>query len=340
MKAFIVKTFIGVIAINEKNEVIASKLFAKNPKEIAKKLVESKEEVEKELIEELTKKGYEVIKGEKAKEEFVKENLFQIAKKLNYVKNREEFLNLFSKVNIEIAKMQVKKSVKKDSIILHVNNAIEEIDKTINVFVERLRDWYSLHFPELDKSVKDHKKFAKLVATYGDRKNFEEFAELAERSMSADFGDKDIEVVKEFSEKILEIFSLRQKMAKYLESLLKDVAPNLTAIAGPTLAAKLTAKTGSLEKLAKMPSSTIQLIGSEKALFRFLRGRGKSPKHGLIFIHPYIQQAPKKLRGKIARALASKLSMAAKFDYFSKEYRADKLKKELKERIKEIMSKK
>ncbi len=338
-KAFVITTFIGTLAINDGNKVVGFRLIGE--KEIPEKLLRTKEELieeEKELMEELKKEGFEVIKGNEEKENWVKENLFEIAKELKVVKDRIEFNSLISRIGAEIARLNIKKAIRKDDLILHANNAIEELDKVINVFIERLRDWYSLHFPELEKAIKDHEKFVKLVANYGDRKSFEntEFEDLAKKSMGADFSLADLKIIKLFSQNILNLFSLRKKLSSYLEKTLKEIAPNLTEIAGPTLAAKLIAKAGSLEKLAKLPSSTIQLIGSEKALFRFLRGKGKSPKHGIIFVHPLIQNAPKKLRGKIARVLASKLSIAAKLDYFSKEYRADKLKKELEERIKEI----
>lgn len=341
-KAFLVTTFIGTLALDGKNKVIGFRLLG-DEREAAEKILRSASELieeEKELIKELKERGYSPIKGDKEKEEFVKKNLFEIAKELKVVKDLAEFNSLISKIGVEIAKLQIKKAVKKDDIVLHVNNAIEEIDKMINIFVERLRDWYSLHFPELERSIKDHEKFVKLIATYGERKNFEntEYEELAKKSMGTEFHAEDIKIIKNFSQRILSLFNLRKSLVKYLEDTLKDLAPNMTEIAGVILTAKLIARAGSLEKLAKMPSSKIQLIGSEKALFRYLRGKGKSPKHGLIFIHPYIQNAPRKFRGKIARALASKLSIAAKLDYFSKEYKADKLKRELKERVKEILS--
>jgi len=120
---------------------------------------------------------------------------------------------------------------------------------------------------------------------------------------------------------------------------MKSYAPNLTMLAGYKLAAKLIKGIGSLEKLAKSPSTRIQLVCAEKALFRFLRGKGKSPKHGYIFIHPYIQQVPKKLRGKVARVLANHLARAARIDYFRKKL-DEKLKESLENRIKEILSEK
>ena len=217
--------------------------------------------------------------------------------------------------------------------------AIEEIDKMINVFVERLREWYGLHFPELERGIENHKKFAEIVSKYGRRENMREWEKLAKDSIGVEISKEDEEILKKYASHILGLFSLRESLEKYLEKLLKDVAPNLQAVAGTTLAARLINKAGGLEKLAKMASSTIQLIGAEKALFRYLRGKGKSPKHGIIFTHPYVMKAPRKLRGKIARALASKLSMAAKMDFYTKEFRGDVLKKELEKKVREILEK-
>jgi nucleolar protein 56 len=130
---------------------------------------------------------------------------------------------------------------------------------------------------------------------------------------------------------------LREDIEKYVDHVLKEVAPNLRELAGSLLAARLISLTGGLEKLAKKPSSTIQLLGAEKALFRFLHGRGRSPKYGLLFTHQLIQNAPPKKRGKVARVLASKLSIAAKMDFYGKKEKSDELKKDLDERIKKIM---
>jgi nucleolar protein 56 len=117
---------------------------------------------------------------------------------------------------------------------------------------------------------------------------------------------------------------------------MKEVAPNVTALVGPLLGARLLSLAGSLEELAKLPASTVQVLGAEKALFRALRTGGKPPKHGVIFQFAEIRRAPKWQRGKIARALATKLAIAAKVDFFTGRYIGDELKKRLYERIEEI----
>lgn len=355
MIAYIITTFIGVFGIDENNKIISFKPFPKDPEKIAEKLKLSEVELieeEKQLQQELLKKGYKEFvfcvrkpgvkhaQPESKAKQYILENLRRIAIEENFVKDQVEFNQLLTKVNIELTKIKIKKAVERDSLVIQANGAIEELDKSINIFVERLREWYSLHFPEMDRIIENHEKFAKLIEKFGSRGKIDEpkLKQFREKSMGIDFTEEDIKTVQLFSSKILELYKLREDISKYLEKLLTEIAPNFTKLVGPMLAAKLISKAGGLEKLAKMPSSTLQLLGSEKALFRFLHGKGKAPRFGLLYHSPYIQSAPEKLKGRVARVLASKLSIAAKMDYYSKEYKGDKLKKELEERIKKILS--
>lgn len=356
MQAYIVTTFIGCFGM-EDSKIIAFRHFPKDVEKIAARLKLSESELieeEKELVKELTKKGYKELffsfrkSGVKLvdnkAEQFVKENLLRLAVEHKFVKDQTEFNQLFSKVNIELTRLKIKKAIERDNLIIQVNGALDEIDKSLNVFTERLREIYGLHFPEIDRIVTDHEKFSKLVEKFGLREKIEdpELKQFAKKSMGMDFREEDIKAAQAFASEIISLFKLRGELTKYLEKNLKEIAPNLTEIAGPMLTAKLISKAGGLEKLARMASSTIQLLGSERALFRFLHGKGKipSPKYGYIVTHSLVQNSPPELRGKVARLLASKLSIAAKMDYFSKEYKADKLKKELQERVKEILSSK
>lgn len=354
MRAYIITTFIGCFGIDEKNKIISFRPFFRDPEKMAKKIKLSEIEVieeEKQLQQDLWKKGYKqfifpfrksgakhVETGNNA-EQFVKENLRKLAIEQKFVKDQVEFNQLLTKINLELTKVKIKKAIERDSLIVQTNGAIEELDKSINIFIERLREFYSLYFPEMDRIIKDHERFAKIIEKFGSREKIEdlELKQFAEKSMGADFKEEDIKIIQLFASKILELYKLRETLSKYLEKLLKEIAPNFSELAGPMLAAKLIAKSGRLEKLAKTSSSTIQLIGAEKALFRFLHGKGSSPRFGLIYGSPLIQNAPEKLKGRIARVLASKLSIAAKMDYYSKEYKADKLKQELQERVKEIL---
>lgn len=351
---YIVTTFIGCLAVDEENKLVSYKLFHKDAREVAKKLNRSNKEIipeEKQLVEELKKKGYKKIffpfkkngvkfvKKSEAVEDFVRNNLFKIAVEKNFVKDQIEFNKFLTRVNSELTRLKIKSKVTRDNLIIQTIRAIEEIDKSINIFVERLREWYGLHFPEMDRAISNHEKFVKIVYKFGSRDKIQdpELSQIKDKSMGADFPKKDIDVIQHFAKGILELYELKDKLSDYLEKLCKEIIPNFTELAGPNLAAKMVAKAGGVDKLAKMPSSTIQLLGAEKALFRHLHGRGKPPKFGLLFNHPIIQKSPKKHRGKVARVLSAKLSMAIKLDFYSKKYKADELKKELQERIKTIL---
>jgi nucleolar protein 56 len=356
MRAFLITTPIGVFGIAEDKKIIHFEPFPKNPEEIAEKLKLAESEIldeEKKVQEELDKKGYEIyfsIKKPSVKnfelnskaEQFVKENLRKLALDYSFVKDHVEFNQLLTKINIELTKTKIKKAIEKDHVAIQLIRIIEDIDKMTNVLMERLREFYSLHFPEMDRIVQDHRKYAKIVEKYGLREKIEdlELKQIAQKSMGADFGEEEIKTVQTIAARILEFYKLRDNLSEQLEKILKEVAPNFTELAGPMLSAKLIAKAGGLERLAKMPSSAIQLMGAEKSLFRFLHGKGKSPRFGLIYNHPFVLNAPEKFKGKVARIIASKLSIAAKLDFYSKEYKGDKLKKELEEKVKKALSSK
>jgi nucleolar protein 56 len=351
MKAYIITTFLGVFGVDENNKILGFILFNKDPKEIAKKLKEAELKIieeEKKLQTQLWKKGFKefvypinkqevkhVEENSKA-ENYIKENLLQIALERKIVKDEEEFNNLFREVSVELTKVQIKISARRDSLVVQAVRALDEIDKVLNVFSERLREWYGLHFPELNRAVVSHEKFAKLIAKYGKREKIEGYEKLAEESIGMDINENDEKILMEYASLLEKLFDLREKLEKYVVSVMQEIAPNFSEIAGTLLAARILSKAGSLEKLAKAPSSLIQLIGSEKALFRYLHGKGKAPKHGLIYLHPYVQNAKKENRGKVARILANKISLAVRIDYYTKEDRREELKRDLEKKLKEI----
>ncbi|MCX8179185.1 MAG: C/D box methylation guide ribonucleoprotein complex aNOP56 subunit [Candidatus Aenigmarchaeota archaeon] len=349
MKSYILRTPIGVFALNEKKEIIDKIILVKDVKKIALLLNEkevSKEE--KELIEKLKKKNYsEFVLDRKIKDYLYEEN--NEAQKIIRKKIREiarefftpvEFNKYLVDVGVELSKIRIKEVVKKDKIVMEVIDAIDEMEKTINIYVARLREWYGLHFPEMEHVVDKHEKFVKLISSFGLRKNIKEFEDVAKNSMGIEMDKNDEEILKEFATLIVKMYKLKEDMEKYLENLLKQFAPNFSAIATPILAARLINLAGGFDKLAKKPSSTIQLLGAEKALFRYLHGHGKSPKHGILFTHQFIQQAPPRKRGKIARVLASKINIAIKMDYYGEGDKSEQLKKELKEKIDKILKEK
>lgn len=258
---------------------------------------------------------------------FLLNNIFENEKELN------EFMNRFG---IELSR-RIVRSEKKDKVAVNVMGLLIDIDKIINLFSERLREWYGLHFPELNRNVRNHEMFCKIIKKYGHRDNINGYKNISKNSTGIDFSEVDVKAVVDFSKILIGIFKLKENLSKYMDHLLSEIMPNTKEVAGTLIAGRLLYNAGDLEKLARFPSSTIQLLGAEKALFRHLRGKGKLPKHGIIFLHPLVQKAPKKLRGKVARAVASKISIALKMDAFSEKREGKKIRKELEKRVEEIL---
>ncbi len=242
-------------------------------------------------------------------------------------------------------------SGRRDRIIAETIKAVDEFDKTLNIFVSRVREWYGLHFPELNELVEDPASYLRLVYTLGLRQNYtldgivglgfqEDLARRLVRaaadSTGAAFTEEDVEPIRTMANAVYQLYSLRGKLTKYTEDLMFRVAPNLAGLAGPTLGARLIALAGDLERLAKFPSSTVQVLGAEKALFRALRKGARPPKHGVIFQDPLIHNAPRWQRGKIARAYAGKLSIAARLDFYGGDDMSGRLRAEFEDRVSKI----
>jgi nucleolar protein 56 len=222
---------------------------------------------------------------------------------------------------------------RQDKPIIQSISLLELLDKDINTFCMRVKEWYSWHFPELARIVADNYIFVKLVALVGDRAtstaSLEEIegiigdGELAERvietshnSMGQEISEFDIQCLKELCVKTLRMFEFRTEIQGYLKGRMEVVAPNLTSLIGESIAAKLISHSGSLSTLSKYPASTIQILGAEKALFRALKQKTKTPKYGLLYNTTFIGRAMGKNKGKISRYLANKCAMAARLDNF------------------------
>jgi nucleolar protein 56 len=257
---------------------------------------------------------------------------------------------------MEIAKLRVKGAVEqRDLIVAQAIQTLDDLDRTVNLFMGRLREWYGVHFPELDRLLEKHETYARLVVNLGERENFtlealekedipkgkaEAIVQMAEGSMGADITTKDLTQIAELSKDVLNLYELRKNMEAYLDKTMEEVAPNTRALVGALLGARLIAIAGSLRSLAMRPASTIQVLGAEKALFRSLKTGARPPKHGLIFQAALLHDAKKWQRGKIARALAGKLSIAARADAFGNGRNiGERLNKDLDKRIAEIKEK-
>ena len=353
MRAYLATNVIGVFAFDQDKKLLGHRLFPKKVDVITEKMdAAQKGEVlpeERDLIRDLMRLGYKeivwdkdtkekgtmfVYKADNLGKKTLQEEYRRLAIELHWVSSQAELNDILSKINISLTKDKLQVA-KKDKIIMRAVGVLDEIDKTVNVFSEMLREWYGLYFPEASKVIGENDKYAEAVYQFGNREKIKNhrLARYADKSSGMDFSDEDIRKVQSFAEEILNIFKEKKVISEYVEGLCKGTVPNLTSVAGPLLAARLLALAGGIEKLARLPSSTIQLLGAEKALFRHLKGGGKAPKYGIIFSHPFIQKASKEQKGKAARLVSAKLSMAAKIDCFSGEDKGDELKKQLEEQI-------
>jgi nucleolar protein 56 len=241
-----------------------------------------------------------------------------------------------------------------DLHIIQSINAMDELDKIINTIGARMREWYGLHFPELDNLIQSLTAYAEIVTRSGLRENInreileisgiqdkkaEIIMDAARRSKGGDMTPKNIAMVKKLADEVISQSELRRILSDHIESAMETVAPNIKAMLTASVGARIIAKAGSLSRLAVLPASTIQVLGAEKALFRALKTGTRPPKHGLLFQHPLIHAAPKWQRGKIARAVASKVAIAARIDVYRHAEKDLSISKRLDSRIAEIQEK-
>jgi nucleolar protein 56 len=235
-------------------------------------------------------------------------------------------------INTTIKK--VRDSVNKNNFIIQAINNTEEIQKAVNLLVKRLREWYELYLPEFSRSLDSHEKFVDIILKRDKEKLLKEIGLEKEYSMGADLDYKDLKPIMNLAESAKALYQLRDTHEQYLDALMKEYCPNVHALAGTLITAKLIAHAGGLMDLAKMPASTVQLLGAEKALFRHLKTGARPPKYGVIFQHPLISKARREDKGRASRALADKISIAARVDAFEGKFIGDRLKQELEEMFK------
>ena len=199
-----------------------------------------------------------------------------------------------------------------DQQLIHAIRALDDCQRVSNELTERVAEWAGTHDPDA-------------------RVDTEYVRSLAQRTPEDPLEAR----ISTFAARVTAIDDEAQDLRAFVERSTPEVAPNLSALAGPELAARLISLAGGLETLAKKPSGTVQVLGAEQSLFAHLGGNAPSPKHGIIYLHEAVRSTPAEHRGSAARALAGKLTIAARVDYYSGEYRPD-LERELEERIERI----
>ena len=217
-----------------------------------------------------------------------------------------------------------------DLHVIQSINTLDDTDKIINGISSRLREWYGLHFPELDNIIDSVNGYAQIVLA-GKRENMSDdvfvnagfpdskiqmLSVVKDKSRGGDITEENLLMVQALAKNILELFDMRKNLEAQIDTQMEEIAPNITAVLGTTVGARILAKAGSLIKLSTMPASTIQVLGAEKALFRALKTGSNPPKHGLLFQHAVVHAAPRWQRGKMARTIAAKAAIAARVDVY------------------------
>jgi nucleolar protein 56 len=369
--AHIEETLIGVFALTAEGMIIEKALYPKEPEKIARAITRQRNgEITREIskvAEGLIKRGFDSVTttnpelAETLRSEYsfeidlidsgpsdqFREELPSIAQQNKIVKDEEGYFELGRQVSTLLTRGAVQDALGgKEAQITQTVQLLGELDTSLNGLSSRVREWYGLHYPELSRIVRDHQKYLSFITEIGDRAQVTQekletlglqYREVvgilkgAEGSMGAPFKGSELVEIKRLAQQIIPLYDYRAKLTEYISSLAVEIAPNVSALAGPTLAAKLIERAGGLRRMAMMPSSTLQILGAEKALYRAIKTKAKPPKHGLIFQHPYVNAAPRGLRGLRARHLAAKLSIAARADAFSGNAIAEQLKKQLDE---------
>ena len=211
-------------------------------------------------------------------------------------RDREEYLARLQAVCIGAAERLIREQFsQKDAELLQMIRTLDEIDAVINLLSEKAVDWYLIRHPSFSRKYRRTPAHA-LVKT------IHEMSKGALGTVAAE---------------IEHMENTRTILAREVSFRAKDVMPNTSALIGGLVAARLMSHAGGLLSLSRLPASAIQVLGARSALFSHLKTRSPCPKHGIIFQHRRVHNAPREVRGKVARVLACKLAIAARLDYFN-----------------------
>ncbi|MFW9924813.1 MAG: hypothetical protein ACFFDW_16145 [Candidatus Thorarchaeota archaeon] len=377
MKIYLAVTMVGPFLLEENGNVIGAQYFETNPTKVSQKINQLNHGI---LIQEIK----DILKEHKKDEIFVQKpslgrllseekfkvissyenpiidqfhkNIVSYLLSTGIFSSKEDYRKYLYETSIMITRERVKLAAeKRDRLVVHAIETIDDIDKTLNLFSGRLREFYGMHFPELVDAIENHYTFAIIVSKSGDKSNIakkllvedlnipeskaQQLLDAREKSMGSTLLDQDIKIIQDQAQIVVDLYERRQSLEKWMEETMTVIAPNICGVTSALIGARLIALAGSLKDLALCPSSKLQVLGAEKALYRTIKTGAPPPKHGIIFQDPRLNQAKWWQRGKIARVISGKLSIAARMDYFEAESNATELAKEVNAKINEIIQK-
>ena len=377
MKTYLAISYVGPFILDGEGNILDVRYFELNPTEVSEKLIKLDEgELPKEMEEMLKEhksdelsvqrpdigrmlsaKGFNVLGTYENKviDNFHKTIVHHLLD-TGLFSNDAGYRKFIREINILVTRERVRKAAeKRDRLVVHAIETIDDLDKTLNLFSGRLREFYGMHFPELVDAIENHYTFALIVSKTGDKSNItkkmlvdeinlpakkaESLLAAREKSMGSKLLDQDIQIIKDQAKVVADLYVRRMALEKWMEETMITIAPNMCGVTSALIGARLIALAGGLKDLALCPSSKIQVLGAEKALYRTIKTGAPPPKHGIIFQDPRLNQAKWWQRGKIARVIAGRLSIAARMDYFEAESNADEIAKDLNAKLAEIKEK-
>jgi nucleolar protein 56 len=370
---YLTLTVFGVFVLDDEGKVITKHLFYPDTDVAAANLMAVNDEVPTDLLESVAKSvlGADVVVEDPmfaralsqvkdlqirveagAAPRWFRDGQDEYLIKEGIIPSKDDIASFRRDVSIRLAKNKISAaSEEKDLLVKNAIDAVDEVDKSINVLVMRLREWYSLHHPSLSRLIEEQEQYASILnKCTGKTKTTKDYLEsagvssdVAEQIMialtgdiGAEFAESDLSVIGSLAKTVDDLYRMRAELEEYITSMMFTIAPNVGALAGPLIGARLISLAGSLKELAQKPSSTVQVFGAEKALFRSIKTGSDPPKHGIIYRVPEVHTAPYWQRGKIARSLAGKLSIAARVDAYSDKNMGEKLREEFLTRVEEI----
>ena len=333
MECYITYCVKGFFAFDSENKLICKSLFPEE--EIINRLAEITDKKivleENDIINEVSEDYDEIIiESNKRLSDYDNEKI--VIKTPNqggeYLRSHYDEFDLddaeISRIYQNLAIYKIKKeSASEDKHLIQAINSIDEIDESVSKLIERIREWYALYFPEMEV-VRNNETYIRLIS---ENKSKDEIIKAKPEAfpddmidLEEDINPMDLEIMNDYAKSIHELQKSRKNIENYIDSKMEAIAPNLRLLVGPTLGAKLISHAGGIKRLAMYPSSTVQIMGAEKALFRHLKSGDRPPKYGLIYQHPQVRGAKWWNRGKIARMLAGRISLAARRDVFTKTF--------------------
>ena len=333
MECYITYCVKGFFAFDSENKLICKRLFPEE--EIINRLAEITDKKivleENDIINEVSEDYDEIIiESNKRLSDYDNEKI--VIKTPNqggeYLRSHYDEFDLddaeISRIYQNLAIYKIKKeSASEDKHLIQAINSIDEIDESVSKLIERIREWYALYFPEMEV-VRNNETYIRLIS---ENKSKDELIKAKPEAfpddmidLEEDINPMDLEIMNDYAKSIHELQKSRKNIENYIDSKMEAIAPNLRLLVGPTLGAKLISHAGGIKRLAMYPSSTVQIMGAEKALFRHLKSGDRPPKYGLIYQHPQVRGAKWWNRGKIARMLAGRISLAARRDVFTKTF--------------------